>query len=243
MQQATQMALTLEATLQAQDISRQATAQAIEALLGSAGNWQSAFFDSFEEPQSGWPTGEDTDPLASISWQIGEGIFRWEADANEGFVWWAVPDMEPLADFYLSVQAQQVEGPAAGEFGLIFRWDENSDYYLYELNGQGEYAFYSFIADEWEALRPWTLDETIIPDQPNQLALLAEGPVFYLLVNGVHIDTIFDDRLPEGSAGLLIGLSEAGERGVWQFDEFDMRASPDQPPPGTPEAVSIQPES
>lgn len=239
-QQATQMALTLEATFQAQDVARQATAQAIEALFATARGWEATFYDTFETPQPGWPTGEDTDPLASINWQMDQGVFRWEAQSNDSFVWWAIPDMEPLADFYLSVQAQQVEGPPTGEFGLVFRWTEDSDYYLYELNGQGDYAFFSYIGDEWEALRPWTPEANIAPGGPNQLGLLAEGPVIYLLVNGIHIDTISDDRLLAGSAGLLIGLSEAGERGVWQFDEFEMRASLDQPALGTPEAVSFQ---
>jgi hypothetical protein len=191
-------------------------------LLQEAEGWPLAIEDHFDNNALNWPTGDGEDPLALIHWEIQDGQYRWQATANDPFVWWTLPDMETYSNFYLGIDLQQLAGPPDGEAGLIFRQSEG-DYYLFEINGSRQYAVYFHNQDGWETLLDWTGLETIKADTPNRLSVIADREFFLLFINDRYLTTLFDDRLASGSAGVLAGLSNAGDQGLWMFDNFVLR--------------------
>lgn len=223
---ATEMASYAEATRSALNVNLQATEGALQSLFDSAARWPVLFEDSFDQVDEAkdWPLGSQDDPLASISWSITGGKYDWEAEAKDSFVWWAYPTLDPASDFYLAASARQISGPGTGEYGLVYRMTENDDYYLFELSADGQFAVFLNDANGWETLLDWQDSDAIQLDGENQMAVFAQGEQFYFFINGQKVADLYDDRLAEGKVGLLIGLSNEGDTGKWEFDNFEYRS-------------------
>jgi hypothetical protein len=212
-------------TLEAGTRLATATAQARQSSLSTAKGWLPVLSDSFSSDMDVWAVGEESDDsLGSVQWSIDGGKYRWQAQAISGFVWWVVPEGEPVSDFYLTVDAQQTGDADVGEYGVVFRQDENEQYYLFEISDLGLYALFMYTLNGWETLIDWTTHDAISPGEVNQLEVLALGTQFALYINDEYVDGYVDDRLPSGRTGLLVGLSNAGEESSWIFDDFEVRA-------------------
>jgi hypothetical protein len=221
---ATRMGQYAQATRLAGNEQAQATARAIEIQQQEAENWSIQFNDPFDEDLEKWFIGEEEDPaLASVRWSIESGGYWWRGRAIDGFVWWVTPDAEAVTDFYLSVKARQLNGPETGEYGIIFRQQDENHYYLFEVIDRGEYAVYLYTPDGWLALIEWTPHPSIKPGMIKKLAVLGLGDRFDLFINDEYLDSFTDSQLLSGQAGLLVGLSNAGDEGTWIFDDFELR--------------------
>ena len=222
---ATQMGKSAQATLIAENEQATATAQARTILLKDGQSWPQQLSDPFNGNVYGWTTGDENNPeLAQIQWSIEGGKYRWQAQAVSGFVWWVVPEQEAVSDFYLVVTAHQVNHPEAGEYGLIFRQVDENNYYLFEINEQGECALFIYSPNGWEVLIDWASQPAVTPGKENRLAVLAHQDVFDFYINDRFIAEYRDERLPSGKTGLLIGLSNPGDEAKWEFDDFELRA-------------------
>lgn len=223
---ATEMASYAEATRSALNVHLQATEGALQSLFDSAARWPVQFEDTFDQVDEAkdWPLGSQDDPLASISWSITGGKYDWEAEAKDSFVWWAYPTLDSASDFYLAASARQLSGPGTGEYGLVYRITENDDYYLFELSADGQFAVFLNDVNGWEALLDWQDSDAIQLEGVNQMAVIAQGEQFYFFINGQKVADLYDDRLAEGKVGLLIGLSNEGDAGRWEFDNFEYRS-------------------
>jgi hypothetical protein len=223
--QATAMAGRLQGTAQAMDEDARATAAAREAFIASAAAWPIVHADDFETNEVNWFEGSDDDPeLGQINWEIADGKYTWQAEAYDGFLWWVVPNLEGLGNFYFTVTAQQLEGPGTGEYGLVFRQNDAGGYYIFEISEVGQFAAFSFDGEEWETLLDWSDAVGIEPGAPNTLSVIAQDTSYYLFINGELVGGLEDGRLAGGQVGLMISLSEAGDTATWEFDNFELRA-------------------
>ena len=196
--------------------------------LQSALTWPVVFSDTFNTDSGAWPGGEASDPLANITWTIAGGRYTWEAQAADSFVWWASLETASLRDIYLAATVKQPSGPQDGEAGLIFGLDsEKNDYYLFEINNRGESALYLHTQGEWLALGGWRASPAIRAGGPNRLAVIAQEDRIQMFVNNEWVREQGDTRLERGKVGLLVGLSNAGDTGVWVFDDFELRSPED----------------
>ena len=232
---ATRMAQQLQATNQVRFVHVTATAEAFQAVLEASRLWPVVFEDSFDEDRGDWPVGEEDGDLAAIDWRIGAGKYQWHANANSGFVWWALSEAEGVRSFYVAADVQQIAGPSDGEAGLVFRSDGETSYYNFGISNEGSYSLYMHSQDGWEPLIEWASSRHLIPGGVNRLAVIAQDERLLLFINDHFLTEYVDERLVEGQAGLIIGLSYAGEEGHWEFDNFELRAPQD----GTSEAVSL----
>jgi len=222
---ATHVAVGLQATISTETIQATATAQSMQNALQSARQWPVIISDIFDANLHDWPTGQDSDPaLASVTWSIADGKYQWQADATDSFVWWGTPDMTGVSDFYLAADARQVSGPDDGEYGLVFRQAGDSDYYIFEINNQGQFAVYLHQSDNWEALLSWNDSPAILAGGTNRLVALALGSQFLFYINDQFVTNLDDARLENGKVGLLIGLTNPKDKGTWEFDNFELRS-------------------
>jgi len=225
-QLATKAASSLLPTLTARVQAAEATAEALEQMRQLAQSWPIILGDNFNNPANDWPENEQDDPLAKMKWSFIDGKYRWAAQAKEGFVWWATPEIDELADFSASITVTQLDGPPDAEYGVIFRRTSDGEYYLFELRESGEYALYIFWQDEWQTLIEWTPTDAFLPGVENKIDILALNNIFYLYVNNELVAQHQDQRLPAGQVGLLVGLSNSGDEGKWDFDNFVVRTPP-----------------
>jgi len=222
-QLATRMAQGLQSTSLATDLQLTATVQAVEALFQAADNWELVLPADFEQASAAWVTGEDSNDYGSSKWTIDLGKLRWEAAATQGMVWWSVPDMPPVSDFYLSVDTRQISAPPDSLVGLTFRVTEDEEgYYLFQVDAGGNFAVYQLEDDQWLALLSWRPAPEYIPGQANQLAVLGQGAQFYFYINHEMVAEMYDENLAVGTTGLAIGLNNPGDSGTWEFESFQV---------------------
>ncbi len=225
-QLATKAASAILPTLTARVLAVEATAEALELIRELAQNWTIILSDVFDNPDNAWPENERDDPLAKMKWSFTDGKYRWSAQAKEGFVWWATPEIDEVADFSASTTVTQLDGPADAEYGMIFRRTSDGEYYLFELSESSEYALFLYWQDDWWTLIEWTQTDAFLPGIENKIDIIALDNVFYLYVNDELVAQYQDQRLPAGQVGLLVGLSNSGDEGIWEFDNYTIRTPP-----------------
>jgi len=188
----------------------------------AANNWNVIITDTFENNANDWLLESSDDEFASTNYEIVDGKYRWEATAHQAFIGWVRPDMETLTDFYLSVDTRQENGPDTADFGLIFREDEDSNFYYFGISDGGEYVLY-MLYGEWSTLIDWTKTELIQSGRSNRITVIGEGSHFIFFINDQYLTEFTDDSIPEGLTALAVELSEEGDQGVFEFDNFELR--------------------
>jgi hypothetical protein len=221
--QAAVQTATAQAFATAQAATAQAaTAQALQGPLDQAKQWSAVIEEYFYDNALDWATGERDGDFARINWLLGEGVYRWETLAHDGFVWWVTPDMDPVSDFYIAADMKVVEGPSSAETGLIFWHSDDNAYYVFEIDGEYFAVFY-YDSAEWNTIWDWTESTTIVPGGTNRLAVIAQGEHLVFYINDQFVAEVFNAESRSGTNGLIVGLDEAGEEGVWEFYNFELR--------------------
>ena len=210
----------------AQAAATEAAATAIvdERLLAfqSAANWPLLLFDPFDDNQNGWIDGPIDDDYATIDVAI-DGSFSWNVtDAKQGFVWRDWPKMDDFGDFYLAVDVQNFSSNADAQYGLIFH-NRGDDYFYFEVRDLQYFRFFSYEANQWKELLPYTFSAAVRPGEVNHLAVLSQGNQYTLWINDEFVGEISISYPVQGQAGVIIGLAEAGEEALIVFDNFEVR--------------------
>lgn len=223
---ATQMGVSLQGTREAQTVHATAAAQAWQAELKRFAGGSLLISDDFDDNTYDWPAGDDFGSYVDITSSIVGGKYRWEVTANDNFIYWARPAMDYLTDFYLSVETQMVSGPADGTSGVAFRILDPENYYLFRIDNENAYQLSRAGPESWATILDWDESPAIRPYEANAITIIARGARFYIFVNDHFIAEAFDDTLPEGRAGVAAGMYNPGERGVFEFDSFELRRLP-----------------
>ena len=203
-----------------------ATAQIQDALSAAddaATNWELVLSDTFDNNDNLWLAESSDDEYALINYEIVDGKYRWDATAHQSFIGWARSNTDPLTDFYLSVEITQVNAPDSADYGVLFREDEDSNFYYFAISEQGLYAFYIYF-EGWDTLIDWTDTTLILPNSPNRITVIGEGSHFTFFINDQYLTEFTDDQIPEGLTSLAVELSDEGDQGVFEFDNFELRA-------------------
>ena len=195
------------------------SAQAAEI---EASNWEVVLTDSFDTNDNDWLAESSDDEYSFMNYEVVDGKYRWDTEAHQSFIGWVRSDMEPLTDFYLSVEIRQVEGPDTADYGVLFREDEDSNFYYFAVSEQGAYALYIYF-NGWDTLIDWTNTDLIHPGEPNRITVIASGPQFIFFINDQYLTEFTDDQIPEGITALAVELSEEGDQAVFEFDNFELR--------------------
>lgn len=215
---------TLDLTATAQIVQASETALAYQTLVENAAtNWEAVLSDMFDSNQNNWLVEESDDEYSLTKYEVVDGIYRWDVTAHQPFIGWVRGDKELLTDFYLSVDARQVEGADTADYGVIFREDDNSNFYYFGISDQGAYVLYMYY-EEWVTMIDWTDTDLIKPGDVNRIAVLGEGSHFTFFINDRYLIDITDETIPSGNTALAVELAEENDRAVFEFDNFELRA-------------------
>jgi hypothetical protein len=128
-------------------------------------------------------------------------------------------------DFYVSVEAEHMEGTQDAIYGLIMRQSDTGQFYFFAITNRQLYTFFAYDG-EWRQVIDWTESAFISPQGVNQLAATAEGPVFWFFVNDHYLGSAYDDSIQKaGFFGVGLFLDE-GDQVTLEFDNFVMRRKP-----------------
>ena len=90
-----------------------------------------------------------------------------------------------FTDMDLTVTAHGISGPDDNQYGVVFRYQDNANYYAFFISGDG---YYSLVKRENGALRDisaWNMSDAIETGQAsNTIRIVARGDAFRFYVNG-----------------------------------------------------------
>lgn len=177
---------------------------------------QALFHDDFSNPANGWPQTVSTN-----------GTLGYADDAYQMLVQSAGYDLRAVSgqtygDVQIEVDATQQAGPVDNRFGLICRFQDMDNFYVFIISSDGYYTIgkikngaASLLGQEMMAYNAAIEQGSV----PNRLRFDCIGNTLTGYVNGQTLAITNDADFSDGDAGLITGAFD--EAGVdVSFDNF-----------------------
>jgi len=179
------------------------------------------FSDTFPSDNNAWFTGDNE--FGSIGYADGALHLRVKATSQDraSITRSRAVDQLNLADLMVKVDVKNVAGPADARYGIIFRLVDPQNFYSFFINNAGQYRLGKARANRLELLKDWTTANPIKTGKNavNELAVLAQGSNFVLLVNNEIVAQVQDESLAQGSVALVAGGTPSGDVDI-SFDNL-----------------------
>lgn len=177
------------------------------------------FQDDFSSNNSGWDSirveGEGVTDYE-------DGIYRVQVLTTDTTVW-ANPNLD-FTDVQIEVEATKAGGPDDNDFGILCRYQDESNYYFFVISSDGYYGI-GKVKDGTQTLIDMQDDLMETNDSINQGAATnriradCTGSTLTLFVNGEEVASKTDADFTSGDVGLTAGtFAEAGTD--IHFDNF-----------------------
>jgi hypothetical protein len=120
-------------------------------------------------------------------------------------------DSEAWGDFYAYVEIPELTGAQGWQIGLITRWQDADNYYLYALNERGQWRFSVRSGGEERVIRDWSEHPAIVAGQTAfNLGMLANGAGFDFFYNSLPVGRLSDETISEpGPVALMVETTSA----------------------------------
>jgi hypothetical protein len=178
------------------------------------------FADDFSsEQECGWVLYNRGGAVAAIN----EGVLQLST-SQVGSVWWTNPG-QSFDDVVVRVDMQQVAGPNNNAYGVICRYQDEQNFYLFLISGDGYYAIGKYQSGSEQIIYLTPDGQYQRSDAINQgatsnsMEVRCVGSELSLAVNGIPLLTVSDPTFVVGDVGLAISTLEAGTA-VVEFDNF-----------------------
>jgi WD40 repeat protein len=185
--------------------------------------------DAFNDNSNEWPVGNIDGNLWVGTRLIKNGVLDWDGIARQNMYSTVYPYPEQanlqdnLSDLQVSTRVNLVNPTMNGDFGLTLRGKEEERFYAFLADGNGYFAFFLKLDDEWKTLIDWKENPYLIKDGWNTMAVQATGSHFRLFFNDSLLSEVDDASLTSGQSGIIVETYEAGEKLQVQFDDFEVR--------------------
>jgi hypothetical protein len=109
-----------------------------------------------------------------------------------------------FGDFCFSVRAKPAEGPDYSAYGVIFRYQDDNNFYLYTITGDGYFSLHKRVNGQFTPLISHQQAAAITKGKnTNLLYVIAKGQQIWLFVNGQQLANVSDGTFAQGRIGLL----------------------------------------
>jgi hypothetical protein len=159
--------------------------------------------------------------------EIDQGILRMSA-SQPGQIWWTNPGRD-FDDVIISVQVRQASGPDNNAYGVICRYQNEQNFYVFLISGDGYYTIgkytsssptVTYLTENGEYQPSDAINQGLAT---NQLRASCIGSELSLAVNGIPLVTVTDPTFVIGDVGLAVSTLEQGTA-VVEFSEFQVVA-------------------
>ncbi len=156
---------------------------------------------------------------------IANGVLTLNASTS-GVIAWTNPE-RTFIDTEIAVQTRQVSGPNDNAYGVICRYVDDENFYIFLISGDGYYAIgkyesgvsqiqYLTGSDPNFFVQSDTINTGIAT---NLLRVTCLGDQLSLAINGISVATVSDDSFASGDIGVAASTFETG-RVVIEFDNL-----------------------
>lgn len=181
------------------------------------------FEDEFDgERDCGWVTYS----RAGATVEITDGALQ-ISTSQPGQIWWSNPG-KSFDDQIITAEARQVEGPDDNAYGLICRYQNEENFYLFLVSGDGYYAIGKYQTGSAE-VQYLTADQQFQPSDAinqgnatNRIEASCIGNELSLAVNGLALATVTDPTFVTGDIGVAASTLQPGTSLI-EFDNVRVR--------------------
>jgi hypothetical protein len=126
-----------------------------------------------------------------------------------GRLGWSSVGASTLTSYYAEASLTVSAATPAGVAGLLARRQDAESFYLFAINGAGDFQVQLLQAGVLQSLTPWLHDIAINPaGTPNSLAVQDDGTILRFFVNNILFYEERTPQLPAGDVGVF-GAAEA----------------------------------
>ncbi len=155
--------------------------------------------------QSSLGSGSD----AETSYRFVDGAYQIEVLPAEMLAWSRIDGQ--YRDVQIEFDARLIDGPAETGIGLIFRYQDADNFYLFTVSGDGFYNLEMVSNGRWQTLIDWTAAPAIQPfGKINRLSVTTVEDRITLGINGVVVDETLEPRFAAGAVALAMTTFDDG---------------------------------
>jgi hypothetical protein len=174
--------------------------------------------DDFEDPTSS-DLSEETGTTATYSFS--DGAYAINVKAPKYIVWSSYTGSYDDVD--IQVDTILDAGPLDSAAGVLFRYQDEDNFYYYRVSADGSYNLTLYVAGERRVLVDWTeAPEIKGRRQVNHLGVEAIGDHIRLFVNDTLLAEVSDDTFAKGEIALAVTTFEEGDA-TFKFDNLIVR--------------------
>jgi hypothetical protein len=178
------------------------------------------FEDDFAS-SSASPFNESTD--AQSTFAIEDGVYLQTVHQPEYFVW--APAGESYGDAVVDIDAT-LEGPDGGSAALLFRYQDENNFYIWRVYGDGSHSLIRYLDDEPTSLIEITDSSAInATGELNRLRVETSGSSIRLYANDQLIGSASDASFSDGDLALGVSAEDQAEVTV-RWDNLVVRELP-----------------
>lgn len=157
--------------------------------------------DDFSNPASGWP--RESEEVYEFDYENDE--YHILVKKSDWAAWASNRNLEVFTDFTLEIDARLLSGPNRSSYGVVFRLQDNDNFYRFLVWGDGYYLVGTKLDGNWTILQSKTKSAFIKEgNNTNHLKVVCESTRIEVYVNGHHLATITDDSFAEGYVGMIV---------------------------------------
>ncbi len=155
----------------------------------------------FSTAGGGWKTASDE----AIKIEVQDGALHF-AISELDTIAWSTPKDNRFGDFVLDVDATQVGGPNDNTYGVIFRYQDDRNFYRLDISGDGYFAVFKRKDGVWAKVQDYVETPAVKQgNATNHLQVIAQGNQFTFNVNGETVKTFSDGDFSSGNVGVTAG--------------------------------------
>jgi len=176
------------------------------------------FTDDFSQPNL-WTTGEDSFQRIAVA----EGKLSMTLKTEDRFTL-AYNIKRRARDFYAVVTASAADCHFRDRYGLLFRLQDDTQYYQFEMDCDGRYRLSKVVNGTLTTLKDWTPSDFIRPGggAVNKIGVRAVGHSIEVFANDQSLFKTSDETYEEGGFGLYAG-SGVSTTYTATFDDLEVR--------------------
>jgi hypothetical protein len=178
------------------------------------------FQDDFSSTDSGWEQiSRDETGITDYD----QGGFRIQV-LQPHYDYWVNPGLS-FTDVSIEADAKKIGGPEDNDFGLICRYSDANNFYVFLAASDGYFAIGKYTNDNFEIIGGDYLQETDTVksgDATNHLRADCVGSTLTMYINGTQVQQVTDSEHTSGDVGLIASTYDTSGTDIL-FDNFIVR--------------------
>jgi S1-C subfamily serine protease len=169
--------------------------------------------DDFSDKNTEWPEGSNSDE----AYYYKNDRYYIEVKKSDYTV--PITFGKKLTDVLIQIDTRVERSSNDGDYGVICRYQDNQNFYMFEITQDGYYAIYKLYRGDWYPLIEYTYSDMLVNLQDAQFNTACIGSTLTLAVNGKLLGEITDYSIGSGDFGFFAGTFDTGNN-IISFDNL-----------------------